>query len=195
MDISLTGSGYFLPTVIIGIFVVVAITIVIVRRHAHKRQYPGGEPGASRYPRRHRFDYQPESKLLPVIRPRVTSPPLSKDAVVPKPKEIDLTGTRKNMTESLEAIVGKYSLSGFTIATADGLVFGSSGGDNTQTDAATYSEIFKNYPLTETPGVVLFGLSHKGSELIGIIRKTTPLPHEIVNQIVKDTIVILNWWV
>ena len=195
MDISLTGSGYFLPMVIIGIIVVVVIAIVIFQRHSQKRRSKRGDPVTSRYPHRHRLDYQPESKLMPVIRPMVTSPSLARAADVPKPKDVDLTNTRKDMTESLEAFVGKYSLSCFTIATADGLVFGSSGGDTDQADSATYSEIFKNDPLTETPGVVLFGLTHKGSELIGIVRAKTPLPNKIVQQIAADTKVILNWWI
>ncbi|MFA6224943.1 MAG: hypothetical protein WC620_01875 [Methanoregula sp.] len=81
----------------------------------------------------------------------------------------------------------------FTIATADGLVFGSYGGDAAQNDAATYSELFKNNPLVETPGIVLFGLTYKGLELIGIIRTKTPLPEKNVNLITEDTKVILDW--
>jgi len=195
MDISLTGSGYLLPMVIVGIVVVVVIAVVIFQRRSKKRLYPRGDTDASPYPPSHRLDYQPESKSIPVIQPMLASTPLARTADVPKPKDIDLTNTSKDMTESLEALVGKYSLSNFTIATADGLLFGSSGGDTDQADSATYSEIFKNDPLTETPGVVLFGLTHKGSELIGIVRAKTPLPNKIVQQIAADTKVILNWWI
>ena len=195
MDISLTGSGYFLPMVIIGIVVVVVIAAVLLQRRSRKRQHSEGDTGVSRYPPRHRLDYQPESKPIPAIPPTVASATLPRAASVPKPHEIDLTGTRRDMTESLAAIVGKYSLSNFTIATADGLIFGSSGGDTAQTDAARYSEMFKNDPLIEIPGVVLFGLTHKGSELIGIVRAKTQPTREIIQQIAADTKVILNWWV
>ena len=195
MDISLTGSGYLLPMVIIGIVVVVVIAVVLFQRRSKKRRHSEGDTGLSRYPPRHRLDYQPESKPIPAIQPAVTSTPLARTVDVPKPKDIDLTSTRKDMTESLAAIVGKYSLSNFTIATADGLIFGSSGGDTAQTDAASYSEMFKNDPLSEIPGVVLFGLTHKGSELIGIVRAKTQPPREIIQQIAADTKVILNWWV
>ena len=195
MDISQTGSGYLLPMVIISIVIVVVIAVVLFQRVSKKRQYLKGDSDAARHPARHRLDYQPEAKPIPVHQPTVTSMPLARTSDVPKPKDIDLTTTRKDLSESLAALAGKYSLYNFTIATADGLVFGSSGGDTTQTDAATYSALFKNDPLTGTPGIVLFGLTHKGSELIGIVREMTPLPNEVVKQIAADTKVILNWWI
>ena len=116
-------------------------------------------------------------------------------ADVPKPKKIDLTSTRRDLTESLTALAQKYSLDNFTIATADGLLFGSSGGDTALADAATYSGIFKSDPFSKTPGVSLFGMTHKGSDLVGIVRAKTPLKNEVIQQITADTQVVLNWWV
>jgi hypothetical protein len=195
MDFSLTGSGYLLPMVIIGIVIIVVIAAVLFQIRSKKRSSPRGDTELSPYSPRHPLDYQPQSKPIPVIQPSVIPAPRALAADVAKPKEIDLTKARKDMTESLDALVRKYSLNNFTIATADGLVFGSSMGDTAQADAATYSEMFKNDPLTETRGVVLFGITYKGSELIGIVRAKTPPPNEIMQQIAADTKVILNWWI
>ncbi len=190
MDISLTGSGYLLPIGIIGIIIIVVIAIAIFRRRTGNKRHADAS-----VPPVHPLDYQPASKPTPVFRPVMTTDPLARTAESSRPKDTDLTSTRSNLTESLEALVGKYSLVSFTLATADGLLFGSSGGTSAQVDAATYSEIFKNEPLTGTTGVVLFGLTHKGSELIGIVRAKTPLPAKSVQQIETDTKVILNWWI
>ena len=195
MDISLTGSGYLLPMAIIGIVVIVVIAVVVLRVRTQKRHQLRGGPGSYQNSSGHRLDYQPESRPTPAIHPIVTSTPLARTAEAPKPKEMDLTSTRRDTTESLKALVEKYSLNSFTIATADGLIFGSSGGDTDQTDAASYSAIFRNDPLAVTPGVVLFGFAHKGSDLIGIVRIKSPLPRGIIQQIAADTKIILNWWI
>jgi hypothetical protein len=190
MDMSLTGSGYLLPIVLIGIIIIVVIGIAIFRRRAGEKRHANAS-----MPPVHPLDYQPASKPTPVFKPVMTTDPLARTAESTRPKDIDLTSTKNDLTESLEALVGKYALVSFTLATADGLLFGSSGGTSPQVDAATYSEIFKNEPLTGTPGVVLFGLSHKGSELVGIVRAKTPLTEKIVQQIEADTKVILNCWI
>jgi hypothetical protein len=195
MDISLTGSVYFLLIAIIGIVIVVVIAIVLYRKRSKNDQHIGGETKLAPYPLSHRLDYQPEARPIPVFKPMVTPAPLTQAVKRQEIPDIDLTRTRKDLTESLGAIVEKYSLSSFTIATADGLLFGSSGGDTAQTDAATYSEIFTNDPLVETPGVVLFGFTHKGSDLIGIIRPLSIPADEIVQQIEADIKIILNWWI
>jgi len=195
MDILQTVSGFLLPIVIIGIVVIVVIAIVILNKRERKRLPPRGAtelPGDSFA---HRLDYRPESKQIPPIHPIVTATPLARTAEAQKPKYIDLTTNRRDITESLKALVEKYSLNSFTLATADGLIFGSSGGDTCQTDAATFSGIFKNDPLADTQGVVLFGLTHKGSDLVGIVRITSRLPCETVSQITEDTRIILNWWI
>jgi hypothetical protein len=118
-----------------------------------------------------------------------------KSAGLPKPKEINLLNGSPDITQSLRALVEKYSFDQFTIATSDGLVFASSGAETVQNDAAQYGERFASDPYSETPGVVLFGLSHKGSDLVLIIRTNLPVPDEIRTAIEKDTKDILNWWI
>lgn len=110
-------------------------------------------------------------------------------------REIELMSGREDITQSLIALVEKYSLSTFTIATADGLVFASSGGDDANINAATYTTIASRDPLTKTATIIIRGLIHKGSDLVGIIRTQNPLEEEILMKITKDTQTILNWWV
>jgi hypothetical protein len=198
MDISLTGSGYFLPMVIIGIVIVVVITAVLFHVRSKKGSFPKRD--LKEYPARNHLDYQPDAKPILVIQPKGIQPAVSPvpkvtAAEVPKETDVDLTSTCRDMTGSLGALVEKYSLNNFTIATADGLIFSSSGGDTAQVDAATFSEIFKSDPTASTPGVVLFGITHKGSDLIGIVREKAPLPKKTRQQIATDTKVILNWWI
>lgn len=110
-------------------------------------------------------------------------------------REIELMSGREDITQSLIALVEKYSLITFTIATADGLVFASSGGDDANINAATYTTIDSRDPLTKTTTIIIRGLIHKGSDLVGIIRTQNPLEEEILMKITKDTQTILNWWV
>jgi hypothetical protein len=194
MNLSLNGPDSLLPVAIIIIVIVVIIAAAFFIQRSRKRQLPDQDTGTSTSVTRHSLDYQPVAKPKPVIMSTIKPVPGVRAAEVPKPKDIDLTN-RKDLTESLVALSEKYSLDVFTIATADGLVFGSSGGDAAQNDAATYSELFKNNPLVETPGIELFGLTYKGSELIGIIRTKTPLPENNVKLITADTKIILNWWI
>ena len=109
--------------------------------------------------------------------------------------EVELLTGRCDITQSLIALVEKYSLTTFTIATSDGLVFASSGGDDANTNAATYTAMRSQDPLSKTAAVIIPGLIHKGSDLVGIIRTQNPLEEEILRNIAKDTQTILNWWV
>ena len=109
------------------------------------------------------LDYQPGIKpILPVSQNSIPRQ-VQKPGVLPRPGDTSVIEGMPDITTSLRTLTEKYSLDQFTIATADGLVFASSGGEDAQDDAARFSEMFANDPLTETPGVTLFGLDHKGS--------------------------------
>ena len=146
------------------------------------------------------LEYQPGAKTISPIPKKsipqpVQTPPAQRDDVLPRPKGVSVVEGMEDVTGSLRALVEKYSLDQFTLATADGLVFASSGGESAQTDAASYGELFVNDPLAETPGVVLFGFTHKGSDLVGIIRTNLQIPEEISHMIENDTKDILNKWI
>ena len=97
-----------------------------------------------------------------------------------------------DLQQSLRALAEKYSLDSFTIATSDGLVFASSGGNTAQEDAASFC---RKYDIRESVGVALFSLNHKGSELTGIIRSQGIITGEIQKLIESDTKDILNRWI
>jgi hypothetical protein len=142
-----------------------------------------------------RLAYQPEARPVSVVPQSSIPRPARKSPAQPSLKEVSLLNGRGDITESLQALAEKYSLDQFTIATSDGLVFASSCSDDAQTDAAQYGEIFNNDPFAETLGVTLTGFSHKGSDLVLIIRTPLPVPYEIRNSIENDTKDILNWWI
>ena len=135
----------------------------------------------------------------------------SSHALKPAPKSVSTKpaqGTKKtpqsipasvmegrDITECFGLLTRKFSLDSFTLATCDGLVFASSGGGNVPADAARYSEIFCNDPLSETPGVTLFGMDHSGSSLVGIIRTPQEIPRNVLDAIENDTKAILNRWI
>lgn len=97
------------------------------------------------------------------------------------------------MMKNMKALAEKYYLDSITLATADGLVVASSGAD-AQADAAQYSHMYKKGEILDNPKVQLFGLSHQGSSLIGIIKKKQSIPDYWTKMIEEDTKKILNWW-
>jgi hypothetical protein len=195
MDISLNGSDPLLLIVIIAIVIGVIIAVAFLIQRSGRKQSQEHNSDTSASTTALHPAYQPEAKTIPILSSKIKAVAFERAAEVPQPKEVDLIATRKDFADSVVALGEKYSLDTFTLATADGLVFGSSGGDAAQIDAATYSELYKNNPLAVVPGVVLFGLTHKRSELVGIIRTKAPLPEEIVGKIEADTKVILNRWI
>jgi hypothetical protein len=139
-------------------------------------------------------NFHHETNLIRRMIPVVQSQRAHKTPALIK-KEVELLSGRKDITQSLISLVEKYSLSTFTIATSDGLVFASSGGDDANINAATYTTMASQDPLTKTTTVIIPRLIHKGSDLVGIIRTQNPLEEEILMNITKDTQTILNWWV
>ncbi|HSA37930.1 MAG TPA: hypothetical protein P5013_03445 [Methanoregula sp.] len=141
--------------------------------------------------RRQRLDYQPSAKPIPITSPTPTKSPQHQQYATPI-LDIDVTENCQDLGQSLAAIVMKYSLDSFTIATSDGLVFASSIDTMAQEDAARYSGKFAG----KMPGgVVLFSLNHKGSELTGIMRTKEGMRWETQNRIKNDTKAILNKWI
>ena len=109
------------------------------------------------------------------------------------PRSIEILEDRSDMMKNMQALAEKYYLDSITLATADGLVVASSGADS-QTDAAQYSNMYKKGETLDNPKVELFGLSHQGSSLIGIIKKKQSIPDYWTKMIEEDTKKILNWW-
>ena len=179
---------------IAGIVIAFGILVVVVYRKWYTRTPVTGENTSQI--KAGRLAYQPEARPIPAIQPSaIPRPVVQKSPGLPKPKDVSILNGRNDISESMLALVDKYSLNNYTIATSDGLVFASAGSDSAPVDAARYSEIFQNDPLSETPGVVLAGISHKGSDLVLIISTPLPVPEPIMQEIENDTKDILNWWV
>lgn len=176
--------------------VLVAIVLISAAAYLLWRRRSSAEPvEMTAAQKSKRLAFQPQARPVPAVPPKSIPQPVQKTVPLPQPKEISLLNGRSDISESLTALTEKYSLDGFTIATADGLIFATGGGDGAQTDAARYSEAFARSPVPETPGVVLRGLAFKGSDLILILRTQAVIPDTLITGIENDTKDILNWWI
>ena len=187
------------PAVITGIIGGVAVVVIAAAAVLYLKKRQHSAQGREKTPeeRAGRLAYQPGARPIPAVHPATIPRPVQKSPsnILPQPKETSILNGRADITDSLRALVEKYSLDKFTIATSDGLVFASSGSDSAQQDAAKYGEVFTNDPLSETPGVILSGLSYKGSDLILIISTPLEVPEKTQLMIENDTKDILNWWI
>lgn len=177
--------------ILIGI---VLLVIILVPAAFLLKRMIRARADAEERTRRQRLDYQPPVKQgwVPIPVPISWTAKKQQQTATPSIPEVDLVENCHNIQESLSALVNKYSLDSFTIATSDGLVFASSGGATAQEDAASFS---RHTEIRESAGVALFGTNHSGSELTGIIRSKGIITGEIQKRIESDTKDILNRWI
>jgi len=185
---SVSGTETLLLPVAIGIIVLVIIAALLLRRSRGTKRTVVHEEEPD-------FDYGAVIHHAPGPVSTPAPPRVEQKQETSHRPGINVLEGCTDITGCLEAFVRKFSLESFTIATCDGLVFVSSGGDTAPADAAKYSEIFCNDPLSETPGVVLFGLNHKGSDLVGIIRTPAEVTQSTLQKMENDTKDILNRWI
>lgn len=189
----LTAHPLFLYGIAGAVLIVVILAAFLYLRSRRQAAAVAAEESAERTGR---LAYQPDIRPISEVRQAAIPKPARKTPSLPQPKKTDLLSGMSDIGQSLHALVDKYSLDQFTIATSDGLVFASGGdGAAAQADAARYSGIYCNNPLAETPGVVLAKVSHKGSDLILIIRTSAAVPDPIRAGIENDTKDILNRWI
>jgi hypothetical protein len=185
---SVSGTETLLLPVAIGIIVLIIIAALLLKRSRGTNRTVVDEEEPD-------FDYGTAIHRVPVPVSAPASPMVEQKRETSRPLGMNVLEGCTDITECLDALVRKFSLESFTIATCDGLVFVSSKGDTAPADAAKYSEIFCNDPLSETPGVVLFGLNHKGSDLVGIIRTPGEVTESMLQKMENDTKDILNRWI
>lgn len=111
----------------------------------------------------------------------------------PLPKTID-PRSAGSLEECLGAITEKYSLASFTLATADGLLIGSTK-RGAEDEAARYSHLYTEGKLQDETGAELLGVSHHGETVIGIARPSEPLSPELASALEQDTRDVLQHWV
>ena len=169
---------------LVVILAIIAAAMLLFRARSRKREGP-----------RQNFAYQPELRpVFPLAKrtaPETNVPVLP---ALPPVKPGNVIDGQTSVNGSLRALATKYSLDQFTIATSDGLLFASSGETSAYEDAAQYAALYASSPTDESGGIVLIGLTHQGSDLVGIARTTLQIPRERRRMIAEETQVILNWW-
>ncbi|HOI57588.1 MULTISPECIES: hypothetical protein [unclassified Methanoculleus] len=99
-----------------------------------------------------------------------------------------------SLEESLGAIGQKYSLASFTLATADGLLIGSTR-PGSEDEAARYSFLYTQGRLQDETGAELLGIPYRGETVVGIARPSEPLSAEEMSALEEDTRDALRHWV
>jgi len=117
------------------------------------------------------------------------------DSPLPRPKVIDCITGRANLSESLAALAEKYSMDEITLATADGLLLASSQKSPSADAVAWYAGLFAENVQPRPPGIILYGLEHKGSFLVGIAKAGDPPVRAREPDLIRDTKDILNRWI
>jgi len=167
----------------------------LFRSRAAKQGVTGiASAGAITSPRRQNLDYQPRAKPVSPLRPPV-APAGTRYATLPPPKSMSVVAGRRDITDSMQALVIKYMLDGFTLATEDGLVFASGGDVDATGDAAKFGGAPGLGMAGDKDGVTLFTVTCMGSNLTGILRSNLPLPAGALGMIEADTQEILNRWI
>jgi len=195
MNNFLPGMENIESLVLIGLVALAILTAAFLffKKIYKKKQFFASKPKIADYPNQ-LPNFKPEINLLRRMIPTVQCRGIRKTTPSQR-DDIDILANRSDITQSLLALVEKYSLGTFTIATADGLVFASTGGDDAHTSAATYDMMDSLDPDSKTSTVIIPDLTHKGSTLVGIIRTEHPVSEEMLQKITTDTQTILNWWV
>ena len=116
-------------------------------------------------------------------------------ASAPHPTEINCIHGMTDISQSLVALAENYSLDEITLATSDGLLLASSHRTPAADDIARYCRIYTTNPLDRFPGIMLFGVEHKGSSLVGIAKTKGRVLQEPDQELICDTKDILNWWI
>ncbi len=110
-------------------------------------------------------------------------------------KEVDSLGGKVNISESLTTLAEKYSLDEITLSTSDGLLLASSRKTPSADAIARYSEMYAGNLRPWPPGIILFGLEHKGSLLVGIAKTKDLLVQDADQDLIRETKDILNRWI
>ena len=194
LDVSLTNPVVIPALIGCTIGVLVLLVALLFKKYRKKRSRDVKRQRQSTP----RLAYQPEPRTVPVLPGTAILRPRKKASVFGPParKEISLTKGRADITDSINALVEKYRLDHFTIATEDGLVFAAGGSGDAASDAARFGGATDDAVqdrANDRPA--LAKTTHRGSRLILIIRSPVPLVETEMTGIVEDTKVILNWWI
>lgn len=187
-----SGSEDILYIIIIFSFCIgiIAVALLISKKKQLTKQMAKRRYNTGKFPGMH-INYQHEKKLIRRMLPALQSHPGLK-AISPSPEKNKIFTSRNDITQCLLLLIKEYSLDSCTIATTDGLVVATTGGNQAQNDAATYSKIKPPDRIPNIPGIIIFKMSVKGSELVGIVRIKNPVSGDVSKKIAADTQTILS---
>lgn len=179
--------------IVLGIGVVIAIVIVVAFIAVKKAR-------AAKRENLHKitadqFRIPLHVQNIPTNNNKVSPDPYAVAASTPDPNEINCIHGMTDIYQSLLALAEKYSLDEITLATSDGLLLATSSRKPAVADIARYCEAYTANPRARSPGILLFGVEHKGSSLVGIAKTKGPDLQEPGEDLVRDTKDILNWWI
>lgn len=99
-----------------------------------------------------------------------------------------------SLEETLGAISERHNLASITLATADGLLIGSTktGGE---AEAARYSHLYTQGDLHDETGTELLGIPYRGETVVGIAHPSEPLSAEQMSALEQDIRDTLQHWV
>lgn len=183
-----------LLTVVLCIIIAGMAACLVIRRHYAKKDQIMQTITLTDQVKERRDQYN--KKLIPPVNESPVCPmPAHNTLSVAEPEKIDCLTGKTTISQSLVTLTEKYPIKQITLATADGLLLASSSNEDATADAARYSQIFTSDPHAAIPGVLVFGLDHKGSTIIGSVKAKTVIDREMERQIKADTKDILNWWI
>lgn len=187
-----TFALILMQAIMVMLFAITALGVIIAfyLSKIYRQVYRSGMPGTEAVPRP-AMPNGTESPLGGSI--GAPKPGVTPDGTVESPKSIEILESTTDITRNFQSLRDKYYLDAFTLATNDGLVVASSDTD-AQADAAQYSQIFTLGEKPADPAVRLFGMSHQGSSLVGIIKTNRSIPESWMKSIEEDAKRILNWW-
>ena len=138
---------------------------------------------------------EPESERVSPVREQAI---IREPEIIPTSTQVVLSepDTRPDSTKqisirSLDDIKIRYSLTGITLSTEDGLLIGSTESDQEEY-AARYSQRYAETGEGWEDGAFIFSLIHKGSTVIGMAGSETILPEEVRASLIRDVRSVLS---
>jgi hypothetical protein len=179
-------------TLLLGAAIAVIICIaagLVVRKLRARVKFPS-----------HKISLDPSRAPFRVQKIPASGPNSSSDGEIVPPstsrrKRIDCLAGKADLGESLSALAEKYSLEEITLATSDGLLLASSQKTPPTDAVARYAMMYAENEQPRPPGIILFGMEHKGSFLVGIAKTKDLFGQDPDEEMVRETKDILNRWI
>jgi uncharacterized membrane protein len=177
-------NSLFTITVIVLVIAVIAIVLILILLKLYQvKSNAGGRPdGKGRWEK---------SGAAAVVREPERRGPETRRTGQEYGRGIDLHD-EGDISKNMKAFMEKYRLDSFTLSSDDGLVIASTSADG-QDDAANYTQSFRNGIQSPEPGITIFGMTHHGSTIIGIMRSTHRIPIPVPGDLETDANNILEW--